>query len=374
MIETISLGLLTVFTFYYIYFITRIRLGLLSIRPAQPLKTKPEVSVIVAARNEASNISKCLQSLLVQTYPTRLYEIIVVDDGSVDDTVSLVKEFSKRYSNIHILTLPIHSEIKYGRKPFAITYGIAQAKGDIILTTDADCTVPHKWIETMINYFEEGVVFVAGPVVEQANRSFFSHLEKLEFLGIIIAKAGLIGSGHPIGCNGANIGYRKNTFNYIQGYGENNCSIDDDALINRIISRKQGKIIFAFEPDAIVITHSSNTLSTFFHQRIRWANKRGNYEDKSVFIPLITLYLFFFSLMFTSMLLPIEPQLWLPLAIAFSGKIIIDYLTLKSGARLLQQHFSLVEFFIAEFLHVPYIVIAAAIGQFTSIQWKGRKI
>lgn len=142
MIETISLGLLAIFTFYYIYFITRIRLGLLSIRPAKPLKTKPEVSIIVAARNEASNISKCLQSLLVQTYPTRLYEIIVVDDGSVDDTVSLVKEFSKCYSNTHILTLPIHSEIKYGRKPFAITYGIAQAKGDIILTTDADCTGP----------------------------------------------------------------------------------------------------------------------------------------------------------------------------------------------------------------------------------------
>lgn len=204
--------------------------------------------------------------------------------------------------------------------------------------------------------------------------SFFSHLERLEFLGIIIAKAGLIGSGRPIGCNGANIGYRKNTFHSVQGYGENNCSIDDDALINRIISKNQGKIVFAFEPDSIVITHSSNTLSTFFRQRIRWANKRGNYEDKSVFIPLITLYLFFFNLMFTSMLLPIEPQLWLPLAIAFSGKIIIDYLTLKSGARLLQQHFSLIEFFIAEFLHVPYIVIAAAIGQFTSIQWKGRKI
>ena len=94
MIEIIALGLLTIFTIYYVYFITRIRIGLLSLHSAPSAGIQPIVTVIVAARNEEKSIGQCLQSLVQQTYPVNKYEIIIVDDGSTDTTASIVRSFS----------------------------------------------------------------------------------------------------------------------------------------------------------------------------------------------------------------------------------------------------------------------------------------
>ena len=94
MIETIALGLLSIFTIYYVYFITRVRMGLLSLQvcPIRQVIYRL-VTVIVAARNEEKSIGQCLQSLIQQTYPTNKYEIIIVDDGSTDTTASIVRSF-----------------------------------------------------------------------------------------------------------------------------------------------------------------------------------------------------------------------------------------------------------------------------------------
>jgi cellulose synthase/poly-beta-1,6-N-acetylglucosamine synthase-like glycosyltransferase len=374
MIEIIVLGLLTIFTIHYIYFITHVRVGLQSLRSAQSVNNFPMVTVVVAARNEEKVIGQCLQTLIQQTYPAEKYEIIIVDDGSEDKTASLVKSYSERVSNVHLLSLPTSGERRTGRKPLALAKGIARATGEIILTTDADCIVPKRWIEMMINHFEEGVVFVAGPVAEQASNSFFSRLEQLEFLGLITTAAGLIGSGRPIICNGANLAYRKSAFAAVGGFDEHESSNDDESLMNKIVQRKIGSVVFAPESDAVVSTISANTMTSFFRQRIRWANKRGHYEDTSIFVTLIFLYLFFLTLFVTIILIPFMPMFLLPLIIAFGGKVVVDYFTLRSGAKLFHQRIPIFHFLIAELLHVPYIVVAAAIGQVASMQWKGRII
>jgi cellulose synthase/poly-beta-1,6-N-acetylglucosamine synthase-like glycosyltransferase len=374
MIEIIALGVFALSSIYYIYFITRVRIGLLALHSAQHNNYVYEVSIVIAARNEEKNLDQCLNALLKQTYSKKLFEIIIVDDGSHDRTASLVQSFSNRFSNVRLLSLPDALEKTISRKPLAMSEGIAQAKGEIILTTDADCIVPPQWIEIMVNHFEEGVVFVAGPVAEYNSNTFFAQMERLEFLGLITTAAGLIGSGRPIICNGANLAYRKDAFVSVNGFQEQNSSNDDESLMNKMVERKIGKVVFAPEADAVVVTHSSNTVSAFLRQRIRWANKRGHYEDKTILLSLLGLYFFFVSMFFISILFFWEPQLFQPLVIAFGGKVLVDYFTLRSGARLFRQGIPLFHFFIAEFLHVPYIVIAAAIGQVASMQWKGRTI
>lgn len=374
MIQIIALGFLTIFTMYYVYFVTRVRIGLLLLKPAQQKLHFPMVTVVVAARNEEISIGKCLQTLVQQTYPISKYEIIIVDDGSTDKTTSIVKSFSERLSNIRLISLPINNDLRKGCKPLALSKGIEHAKGEIILNTDADCLVPNRWIEIMANHFEDDVVFVAGPVAEQTSTSFFSRLEQLEFLGLITTVAGLIGSGRPIICNGASLAYRKSTFDAVKGFDAVSNSNDDETLMNRIVKKKIGRVVFAPEANAVVSTQSSNTILTFLQQRARWANKRGHYEDKSILVSLLSLYMFFLSMLLTIVLIPIEPQLILPLALSFGGKVVIDFFTLRSGARLFRQHISLFYFLVAELLHVPYIVITAAFGQFASMPWKGRNI
>ena len=374
MIESIVLGLLIIFTMYYIYFVTRIRIGLLSLQAAPSTNIQPMVTIIVAARNEDISIAQCLQALIRQTYSAHKYEIIIVDDGSTDTTASIVKSFSQRYPNIRLLSLSTEIDQDTGSKPLAISKGIALALGEIILTTDADCIVPPKWVEIMINHFKEDVAFVAGPVSEQSSTSFFSKLEQMEFLGLITTAAGLIGSGKPIICNGANLAYRKNAFISADGFGHNASSNDDESLMNRIAKRNIGRIVFAPESDAVITTRSSNTVASFLRQRIRWANKRGRYEDKSILFILVSLYLFFLSFGLTVLLIPLYPRLLLPVILVFGIKAIVDYFTLRSGARLFLQHVQIPHFLIAELLHVPYIVIASAIGQLSTLQWKGRTI
>jgi cellulose synthase/poly-beta-1,6-N-acetylglucosamine synthase-like glycosyltransferase len=374
MIEIIALGFLTVSSIYYIYFITRVRIGLLSLRPALHTLPSRKVSVVIAARNEEQVIDQCIQSLLKQTYPADDYEIIIVDDESTDKTASLVQAFSDQFSHVHLLSLTTEDNRKVGRKPRALAQGIEKATGEIILTTDADCIVPPRWIEFMVHHFEEGVVFVAGPVAERNSKTIFAKLEQLEFLGLITTAAGLIGSGRPIICNGANLAYRKETFIAAGGFLESGTSNDDESLMNKIVYRKIGKIAFAPEADAVVTTSSSNTLLTFFYQRIRWANKRGHYEGKSILFTLVCLYIFFLSVFISTILLFQEIQLLQPLVIVYFGKILVEYFTLRSGAQLFRQRLSIVYFLIAEIFHVPYIVIAAAIGQCASIPWKGRSI
>ena len=374
MVEIITLCVLLLSSVYYVYFITQVRIGLLSLRFAQPHKIIPRVSIVVAARNEGNNIDKCLQSLIKQTFPTDCYEIIIVDDGSTDRTASIIKSFSERFTNIRLLSLMYDPVQNIGRKPIALAKGIAQATGEIILTTDADCIVPPKWIEIMASHFEEGVVFVAGPVVECDANTFFAKMEQMEFLGLITTAAGLIGSGRPIICNGANLAYRKDAFTAIDGFNAESSSNDDESLMNKMVHRKIGKVVFAPETGALITTSSSNTITTFFHQRIRWANKRGHYEDRSILFTLVGLYIFFASMLLTLAFLFHTPYLILPLVAAFGSKILVDYFTLRSGARFFLQRIPMFHFLIAEFLHVPYIVIAAAVGQIASIPWKGRTI
>jgi cellulose synthase/poly-beta-1,6-N-acetylglucosamine synthase-like glycosyltransferase len=374
MIELVLLCSLAFFTLYYVYFITRIRIGLFALRPSGDVHNRPFVTVVIAARNEEPGISQCLQSLVQQSYPAHNYEIIIVDDGSTDNTASIVKTFSEKYPSIHLLASATGREHESSRKPFAITQGIGQARGEIILTTDADCIAPPRWIEYMAGHFLDDVVFVAGPVVVRDTPRFINKLERLEFLGLITTAAGLIGTGRPIICNGANLGYRKSSFNAVNGFGDNATFNDDESLMNRMLFRKIGRIVFASDAEAVIETRPSESVISFLKQRIRWANKQGRYEDKTVFMTLVSLYLFFLILMCNFLFIPFEQQLLLPVVIVCTGKACIDYFLLRAGAKMFRQRLPFLYFAIAELFHVPYIVLAAAIGQCSSIRWKGRTV
>ena len=333
---------------------------------------QPFVSVVIAARNEEKNIANLLTSLVKQSYSPEKYEIIIVDDGSTDRTADIVLKFQEQTKPIVLLPSIESLQKKTGRKAAALTQGIQSAKGEIIVTTDADCEVPHLWIETLVQYFSYDTAMVAGPVAEKTSSSAFGNLEALEFLGLITVGAGLIGSGHPIICNGANLAYRKSAFEQVHGFGDG--SNDDEALMNRIVHQQIGTIAFAATADALVTTASHNTLKTFLLQRIRWANKRGHYEDGSILFSLIALYLFFVFIAVV-WILAISDEAWLlPAFIALAAKLILDYTTLRAGAKEWNQYISLSYFLVAEVFHVPYILLAAAIGQIGTLTWKGQKI
>jgi cellulose synthase/poly-beta-1,6-N-acetylglucosamine synthase-like glycosyltransferase len=100
------------------------------------LKEQPPVSVIICAKNEAENLSKFLPAILEQDYPD--FEVIVINDGSVDDTDILLGTFSKKYSNLRTTFVPQEAQ-NLSTKKLGLTLGIKAAKNDLLLFTDADC-------------------------------------------------------------------------------------------------------------------------------------------------------------------------------------------------------------------------------------------
>jgi cellulose synthase/poly-beta-1,6-N-acetylglucosamine synthase-like glycosyltransferase len=369
LIPAIALGASFAFYLWFLWTVWR-GLGHLS----KPAVASPLfVSVIIAARNEDSTIERCLESLLDQDYPLDAYEIIVVDDHSTDTTFDIVTSMTNARPTGKISAISLRGGAASG-KPQAISRGIQNARGEIILCTDADCVAPRQWIRSMMACFEPSVAFVAGPVLELPSSSIFSRLQSLEFLGLITTAAGLIGTGTPIICNGANVAYRKSAFLHVSGYGGQDSSCDDETLMQRIVTRNIGRVVFNGDPEATVVTSSPNSFREFWHQRTRWAAKRGRYENAMILFRLVLLYSFFAIALLSAVFALSEPALWTLIVPVFLLKTVGDLLVLQRGAKMLRQRISLLYFVIAELFHVPYIALAGLISQFASIRWKGRTL
>ncbi len=114
----------------------------------------PRVSIVIPAYNEQRCIEKCLFSLLESQQTTKVnYEVILVDNQCTDKTVELAQQFKEA------MNLKIVSEAKQGRGP-ARARGFREAKGQIILSGDADTIFYKDWIETLVREIKDEVVAV----------------------------------------------------------------------------------------------------------------------------------------------------------------------------------------------------------------------
>ena len=132
------------------------------------------ISVLIPARNEEDNIQRCLDSITQGTYPSSLFEVIVIDDHSDDMTPQYVSQYGQ--TNVHLIELK--NFIKLGEnQPFkkrAIEAAISQAKGNLIVTTDADCIAPKEWLSLFAEFYEtQGKRFIAAPVNFYDEKSLF---------------------------------------------------------------------------------------------------------------------------------------------------------------------------------------------------------
>lgn len=107
---------------------------------------KRKISIVVPAFNEERNIAKCLDSLLSQNYPTSKYEIVVVDDGSKDNTARIVEGYLKKHDNVVLVK---HEKNK--GLPESLNTGIKNSKGEIIWEVDTDCRIKNRNCLQIIN-------------------------------------------------------------------------------------------------------------------------------------------------------------------------------------------------------------------------------
>jgi len=245
---------------------------------------KPKVSVIVAARDEEDCIKRCIDSICNQNYAKGLFEVIIVNDQSQDETENIVKSLQKKYDNLMLISITNRPE-DYAPKKYAINEALKISTGEIVLSTDADITVKPAWIESMVSFFEKDIGLVAGfsSVRESQIKKMFQRFEALDFLMLMTATKGSIRIGIPISCTGQNISFRRKAFDEIGGFGEENKtqSADDVLLLHRMNKTKNWKIAFADNKNAFVETDATTSLSGFLKQRIRWTSMGAGQFTKS---------------------------------------------------------------------------------------------
>lgn len=351
----------------------------ISAEPSEHPEPKPLVSIVIAVRNEEENILKCVQSCLDQKYPSERYEIIIVDDQSEDSSYELIEQLKNPKIILMRLGVFRRTTIK-GSKKKALAYGITHAKGEIILTTDADCLVPEHWISSMVNYFSTPEIkLVSGPIKIIETGRFINRLQALDFSGNGLINAAGLHSRLFYLCNAANLGYRKEVF--LEGDAfENNYNIasgDDIYLVDKISKSYPNGITFAKSQNAIVETSAMSDWSGFITQRLRWAGKMRHITDQKLkIIPAIVWIqrLLIYALLITG--ISTYNSQWI--LISFSC-IILQYLTdfiLQMDANRFYKIKNWEIWFVPmAFIHSVYFLVIGVLSLLPiHTEWKGRRI
>ncbi|HEY0029611.1 MAG TPA: glycosyltransferase [Bacteroidia bacterium] len=338
------------------------------------------ISIIIASRNEEKNISLCLNAILQQSYSKAKYELIVIDDHSSDGTVAEVEVFCAEHTNIKLLRLP---QGKAGKKQ-AISAGIDAAKGELIVTTDADCVMGKDWLACIVSlYLKGGVKMIVGPVAFEGEKTLFEKMQSLEFMALIGCGGASLFYKKAIMCNGANLAYSKAAYEEVNGfYGiEEKASGDDVLLMYKINEKYPGAVRFLKNREAIVCTRAKQQLKDFIQQRKRWSSKgfwAFNTETKItalivylfslylVLVPLIDLLCYrnsFFHQVLTDFCL-----------ILLGIKCFIDFLLLFLTASFFKKERFLLLFLPEQILYLMYVVLIGIIGSIGKFEWKDRII
>jgi cellulose synthase/poly-beta-1,6-N-acetylglucosamine synthase-like glycosyltransferase len=342
--------------------------------------SQTKISVIIPARNEEQNITHCLLSLKNQTYPKNLYEVIVIDDHSTDNTWNILQNFSvaeMECKKIKLTDFITDSTNKQSYKKMAIEMGINNADGNLIVTSDADCTFNNNWLQTIAAFYEAThAKFIAAPVKINCNNNFLAIFQTLDFITLQgITAASVFKKFHSM-CNGANLAYEKKIFFEVDGFRDidNIPSGDDMLLMHKVFKKYPAGIFFLKNKNAIVLTQAEANWKNFFNQRIRWASKADMYDDKRIFWVLLLVYCF--NLLFLALCIASfwNIQCLLIAAALFALKIIIEFPFVQSAAKFFNQQSLMICFPFLQPLHIIYIVISGWFGKFGSYKWKERKI
>jgi len=331
-----------------------------------------KASIIIAARNEEMNMGKCLESLLEQDFPREQMEIIVVDDQSVDGTAAFVRSYADR--GIRLISLG--KDEAFGKKA-AIARGIADASHPMIITTDADCSYPKKWINTLLSYREKmDVVFVAAPVQFRKEISVLDRFQSLDFMALQGITAAGVSSKYLNMCNGANLLYTKEAFSAVNGFEgiDHIASGDDMLLMEKIDKAFPGGIAYCFSEDAIVVTEPAASWAAFIQQRIRWSSKTKNYTSFVTKAILVLVYLVNAAVV-SFLLAGLFDFKLLKYGLLFTFmKTIVELPFMIRIARFFNKAALIPWFIPIQPMHAFYTVVAGTFGLFSKYSWKGREV
>lgn len=349
------------------YFITIIVISIMLIRTKgfQPsFNPGTSVSVIIACRNEENSLPSILTDLFAQIYPLELFQVIIVDDNSTDNTQKVLSLYKER-SNLSVLT-----NSGSGKKS-AIRTGIEASESELIITTDADCRMGKNWISSIISYYKEtNSGMIIGPVIIEGKGGFFTRFQELEFLSLQGITAGTAAMKNPVMCNGANLAFKRDYYlRHYRNLHEEITSGDDMFLLHSLKRENAGDVRFLDAEDAVVTTGPSLSAGEFLNQRSRWLSKAGFYRDWfTIYLGIIT-FVTILDIIFLLAAGIFNSSLFIILGIALLIKSLPDIIILYESAKRRGRTVLLKWFLPAQIIYPFYVMGVVAMTLFRKDRW-----
>jgi len=366
-------------SFVYATLILLYKIAWNKISESKEVNYNDTVSVVVACRNEETNIKNLIKDIMNQNFDKYRFQMIIVDDHSEDKTLEILYKESEKWNNLHIVCM---NDDEIGKKN-AIRKGIRFANGDVILCTDADCRIGRNWIKTILsNFANKKIKFVAGLVKFSSENNFLNKFQSLELISLVSSGAAAIQRKKSTICNGANLAFRKKEYNDIPLDIFHDFSTDDVSLLYYFKKHYKDGILFSKDLDSIVETNSNPNLISQFQQKLRWISNSKNIRDwQSVYVASVV----FLMNSLISILLVLT--LWsifsdfdkiyivlTNLFVAVFIKYLSDYLFLKEVLFFFRRKDLLIYLLPFEIINAIYTVVIVTLSLVYSPKWKGRRI
>lgn len=248
---------------YLIWF----NLRLVRYRKKESATALPPISVIVCARNEEDNLFKNLPAILEQDYPQ--FEVIVVNDMSVDESKHILQAYQKQYSHLRIVELEKNRHRKFGKK-MPLTIGIKGASYEHLVMIDADCyPAGNKWLRNLISNYTEGKEIIIGYGPYETEKGFLNKLIRFDTTQIAINYLSFARAGRPYMAVGRNMSYTKKRFFEVDGF-KNHYHIqsgDDDLFMRDAATKKN--VAIDISPESFVFSHPKRSWRDWVKQKQR---------------------------------------------------------------------------------------------------------
>lgn len=263
---------------YYFFFA---RLGFSKITDLVP--SKEPVSVIVCSKNEQENLKELVPSLLQQDHPN--FEIILINDASIDDTLDVIEEFQAIDSRVVKVNVE-NNESFWGNKKYALTLGIKKAIHNKLVFIDADCRpASDQWLSHMASHLDQNktIVLGYGGYVRKKN-SLLNALVRYETGMTAIQYMSYALHGNPYMGVGRNLAYTSKQFYNVRGFMDhmNILGGDDDLFVNQAATHKNTTI--SLHPDSFTTSKAKKTWSAWWTQKKRHVNTAKHYKTKHKFL------------------------------------------------------------------------------------------
>jgi len=295
-------------------------------------------------------------------------DIYIADDRSTDSTWSILDKASKKHAHLHPVRITVTST-QLTPKKNALTECLKRTTAEIIVSTDADCSMGRNWVSSAVAHMTEDVGIVVGYSQVKGN-SLFQKYQALDFMGIMVANAGIMSLGPAWSGSGQNLAYRRSAFTDMGGFSPvaDKVSGDDVYLVQNIPARTGLQAVFNFDSDHFVETLPMGRIGEFLNQRIRWSsNSKGLEKTDPLFFGFLLSAFLSNALILVSLLAGmLTPLFWM----AFILKFLIEGMVLLAGGKRFAYWSHLLVYplwFLLQPVYISYVGLMGLRGKF---KWK----